>query len=91
MSDRRTMHLGHVGGPVWRQDTLRNAMPVARRHRERALPNAWRCTRIWWPQGSRNGNYRHGRYTAQAMASRTWVRQFTRDVRAMTKRMRHSV
>jgi hypothetical protein len=51
-----------------------------------ALPNAWRRTRIWrtYP---RNGNYKHGRYTAEAIASRGWVKQLTRDVRALTKRL----
>jgi hypothetical protein len=56
---------------VWRQDTVGNAVPVARPHRERALPDAWWRTGIWWP--SRNGNYWHGRYTAEAIASRRWL------------------
>jgi hypothetical protein len=37
------------------------------------------------PKGTRNGNYKHGRYTAEAIASRRWLRQFTRDVRELTK------
>jgi hypothetical protein len=32
-----------------------------------------------------NGNYKHGRYTAEVIASRKWLRQFTRGVRALTK------
>jgi hypothetical protein len=40
------------------------------------------------PKGRRNGNYKHGRYTAEAIASRRWIRQLTRDVRAMTKSLR---
>jgi hypothetical protein len=32
------------------------------------------------PKGPRNGSYKHGRYTAEAIASRRWLRQFTRDV-----------
>jgi hypothetical protein len=40
------------------------------------------------PKGPRNGNYKHGRYTAEAIASRMWIRQLTRDVRALTKRLR---
>jgi hypothetical protein len=36
---------------MWRQDTLGDAMPVTRRDRETALPDArWR-PRIWRPQG----------------------------------------
>ena len=40
------------------------------------------------PGGSHNGNYKHGRYTAEAISSRRWLRQFTRDVRALTERLR---
>jgi hypothetical protein len=40
------------------------------------------------PRGPRNGNYKHGRYAAEVIASRRWVRQFTRDVRAVTQRLR---
>ena len=40
------------------------------------------------PKGPRNGNYKHGRYTAEAIASGRWLRQLTRDVRALTKRLR---
>jgi hypothetical protein len=73
---------------VWREDTLGNAMPVACRDREKALPDAWWRTRIWRTQGATQGNYRHGRYTAEVIASRRWLRQLTRDVRALTKRLR---
>ncbi len=37
------------------------------------------------PKGTRNGNYKHGLYTAEAIGSRRWLRQLTRDVRALTK------
>jgi hypothetical protein len=40
------------------------------------------------PKGSRNGNYKHGRYTAEAVASGRWLRYQTREVRALTKRLR---
>ena len=42
------------------------------------------------PKGPRNGNYKHGRYTAEAIASRSWVRQCIRDLRALTKRLTQS-
>ena len=42
------------------------------------------------PKGPDNGNYKHGRYTAEAIASRRWLRQCIRDVRALTKRLRQS-
>jgi hypothetical protein len=37
------------------------------------------------PKGSRNGNYKHGRYSADAVASRRWLRQQTRQLWALTK------
>jgi hypothetical protein len=60
-------------------------MPVVRRDRENTLPDAWGRTRIWRTQGPRNGNYKHGRYTAEVIASRRWLRQLTRDVWALTR------
>ena len=36
-------------------------MPVARRDRKKALPDAWWRTRVRRTQGAGNGNYRHGR------------------------------
>jgi hypothetical protein len=42
------------------------------------------------PKGPHNGNYKHGRYTAEAIASRRWVRQLIRDVKAMAKRLRQA-
>jgi hypothetical protein len=27
------------------------------------------------PKGARNGNYKHGRYTAETIASRRWLRE----------------
>ena len=41
------------------------------------------------PKGARNGNYKHGRYTAETIATRRWVRDQIREVRALTKRLRH--
>ncbi|SFM06097.1 hypothetical protein SAMN03159423_5160 [Bradyrhizobium sp. NFR13] len=39
------------------------------------------------PTGSRNGNYRHGRYTKEVAAIRSWVREATRLVRDLSKRV----
>jgi hypothetical protein len=33
------------------------------------------------PSGSRNGNFRHGRYTAEVAATRRWLREATRLLR----------
>ena len=38
------------------------------------------------PSGSRNGNFRHGRYTAEVAATRRWLRETTRMLRDMNKR-----
>ena len=37
------------------------------------------------PQGARNGNYKHGRYTAETIATRRWLRRRIREVRALTR------
>lgn len=33
------------------------------------------------PKGSKNGNYKHGRYTEEVQATRRWLREATRLVR----------
>ena len=38
------------------------------------------------PKGARNGNYKHGRYTAETIATRRWLREKIREVRALTRR-----
>jgi hypothetical protein len=40
------------------------------------------------PKGARNGNYKHGRYAAETIASRRWLKDQIREVRALTKRLR---
>jgi hypothetical protein len=40
------------------------------------------------PKGRANGNYQHGRYTAEAIASRSLLRKLTRELRGLTKRLR---
>ena len=37
------------------------------------------------PKGARNGNYKHGRYTAETIATRRWLRRRIREVRALTR------
>ena len=59
----------------------RAAVPVAGRSWAKALPDArWRAG-IRGTKGARNRNYKHGGYTADAMASRRWVREKIRDQR----------
>jgi glucans biosynthesis protein len=40
------------------------------------------------PKGARNGNYKHGRHTAEAIGLRRWLRRQIREVRALTGRLR---
>jgi hypothetical protein len=37
------------------------------------------------PKGAKNGNYRHGRYTAEVAATRQWLREATNMLRDLTK------
>jgi hypothetical protein len=36
------------------------------------------------PKGERNGNYRHGHYTAEAIAERLTIRKWVRDARKLS-------
>ena len=52
------------------------------------MPDArWR-EGIGGPKGARNGNYKHGRYTAETIATRQWLREKIREVRALTRTLR---
>jgi hypothetical protein len=56
---------------------------------EKAMPHAqWRGG-SGGPKGARNGNYKRGLYMAEAIASRRWLRQKIRQVRALTKTLRN--
>ena len=35
------------------------------------------------PSGSKNGNYKHGRYTAEVAATRHWLREATKLLRKL--------
>ena len=41
------------------------------------------------PSGSKNGNYKHGRYTQEVAATRRWLREATRLLRMMELSQRH--
>ena len=43
------------------------------------------------PKGSHNGNYKHGQYTAEAIASRRWLRQYISDARALVSQGQNMV
>jgi hypothetical protein len=38
------------------------------------------------PKGSKNGNYKHGRYTQDVAATREWLRETTRMLRKLNNR-----
>jgi hypothetical protein len=42
------------------------------------------------PKGERNGNYRHGHYTAEAIAERLTIRKWVRDARNPASRRGHA-
>jgi hypothetical protein len=72
---------------LWRQDPVGKTVPVA--------CGDWGRCRMHdgaqgsgGPQGARNGNYKHRRYTAEAIASRRWLGDKSREVRALTKMRR---
>ena len=37
------------------------------------------------PKGARNGNYKHGRYTAEVDATRRWLREAIQTLRDLNK------
>ena len=38
------------------------------------------------PKGEKNGNYKHGRYTAEVAATRRWIREAIQTLRNVNKR-----
>jgi hypothetical protein len=40
------------------------------------------------PRGMRNGNYKHGRHTAESRARAKWLRDTTREIQAITDKLR---
>ncbi|SIO66978.1 hypothetical protein SAMN05443247_11594 [Bradyrhizobium erythrophlei] len=38
------------------------------------------------PKGERNGNYKHGRYTAELANTRRWIREAIRTLRDVSRR-----
>jgi hypothetical protein len=40
------------------------------------------------PKGRRNGNYKHGRYTAETKERHRWIRDQLREAEALMKKLR---
>jgi len=77
-------------GQIWRERQA--ALKFAQmRHEQNEMVRIAKVTGkqpVLAPKGAHNGNYKHGLYTAEAIASRRWLRHQTREVRALTKRLR---
>jgi hypothetical protein len=50
------------------------------------VPDARRRRRQRRTSGSRDGNYKHGRYTAEVAATRRWLRETIHMLRDLNKR-----
>jgi hypothetical protein len=67
------------------QDPGRKTVPITCGGWEEEMPDArWRAG-IKGAQGAHSGNYKHGRYTAEAIASRRWLKDQIPEVRALTQ------
>jgi hypothetical protein len=64
------------------------AEPVACRDRKRRCRMHGGAKGSGGPKGARNGNYKHGRHTAEAMATRRWLRESIRELKALTRTLR---
>jgi hypothetical protein len=76
----RPPETGHVSQPGQCGARIRSgapckSAPVTGRRRCRMHGGAYGSGA---PSGSRNGNYKHGRYTAEMVAARRWLRDATR-------------
>ena len=69
---------------MWSADKERQPLPVSG-DAERPLPNARRDV-PGRPKGNKNA-FKHGHYTAEAIASRREVAKLLRDARALVKQV----
>jgi hypothetical protein len=75
-------------GTVRSHDPGGKTVPVGLGGWQKEMPNA-RCAKgSGGPKGARNGKYQHGRYTAEMIATRRWLRETTREVMSLTKTLR---
>lgn len=71
-------HRGRCGART-RSGELCKSAPVTGRRRCRMHGGA---AGSGAPTGPRNGNFRHGRYTKEVEATRRWIRNIIRELRA---------
>ena len=69
------------GAALFGPDASRDALPESRVDGQEALPDARRGKGSGAPPGERNGNYRHGLFTREAIAERRALRALIRDFR----------
>jgi hypothetical protein len=61
-------------------------MQVGAGDRAAKVPDARRCGWQWCTERNRNGNYKHGRYTAEVAAMRRWLREAAHILRDVNER-----
>ena len=82
-TDTSAMSQSHRCGAKTRSGALCRSAPVTGRSRCRMHGGAHGSGA---PSGSRNGNYKHGRYTAETIATRRWLRETVHALRELTGR-----
>jgi len=61
-------------------------LPIPSGDRQAPMSHARRSPGDRSPEGERNGNYRHGRRTIEAMAERRRLMEFIREARRFARR-----
>ena len=67
------------------ENAQRDTVSVNACTRQEKMPNASGAPGSGAPFGRRNGNYRHGRFTAEAKEQRCRLRSLIRDARKMVR------
>lgn len=73
------------GSPVWSANTPRDRVQKAANGKSRCRLHGG-ALGSGAPSGTRNGNYRHGRHTKEAIAERQFMRALLRQSRELSKR-----
>jgi hypothetical protein len=72
------------GGKLWSENQERDALPITATG-QAPLPMHGGAPGSGAPKGERNGNYRHGRRTAEAIAERRELMNFIREARRFAR------
>ena len=74
-----------IDSAVWRQDEERPSLPIPSGDRQSRCRMHGGAPGTGAPRGERNGNYRHGRRTIEAMAERRRLMEFLREARRFAR------